>query len=108
MVVVARSEDKLRRVVKQCNSLGAASANFVSADLSNEETDYFQKVIDDSVRLLGGLDTLVLNHVAVDKTVEIDGYYKKFDMETVRWMYKINTFSYFALAHAATDALEQS
>ena len=106
--MVARSVDKLKRVGKKCNELGAGSANYISADLASDKQSYHQKVIDDAVERLGGLDTLVLNHISSDGNIDLEGYYNNLDMESVRWVFNVNTFSYFALADAATKALEGS
>ena len=107
-MVVARSEDKLNKVVKKCLELGAKSAHYVKADLSKDDVDYYQRVIDESVTHLGGLDTLVLNHVTAEGVLNPNGNYKELDMEVVKSRFNVNAFSYFALFYAATDALEKS
>lgn len=108
VVVIARNEDKLKAVVNKCNTLGASSATYLKADLSTSEASYYEQVIAEATSLLGGVDTLVLNHVASTNTVAEKGYYNNFDMEMTRWMYQVNVFSHMALAQAATPLLEAS
>ena len=106
VVVIARNTDKLDQVVRNCRKLGARSAFYISADLSKNKEIYYQKVVDNAVDLLNGLDTLILNHLSSNTTLELDGYYDKFDMNYVHWLFKVNAYSYFALAQAATKSLE--
>nr|XP_056715814.1 hydroxysteroid 11-beta-dehydrogenase 1-like protein A [Euleptes europaea] len=102
VVVTARRENLLEKVVQKCLELGASSAQYVVADMSNFTSA--QKVIEETKSKLGGLDYLVLNHVGGDV-----GFHRfKGDMDIVKKSITINFLSYIQLSSSALDMLQES
>lgn len=101
IVITARREKVLQQVVEKCLSLGAQKAFYIAADMANEsDTD---RVVDFALEKLGSLDYLVLNHIGSSHFGMWDG-----DVEHVRWLMKVNFFSYIQMAWKALASLEQS
>merc|ERR1711871_1176095 len=63
LVIVARSRDKLEAVADRARSLAPASTavHVLTADLSDEASA--DLVVQHTVEKLGGIDTLILNHI---------------------------------------------
>ncbi|XP_040897205.1 hydroxysteroid 11-beta-dehydrogenase 1-like protein [Toxotes jaculatrix] len=101
IVITARREKVLQQVVEKCLSLGAEKAFYISADMSSESDP--DKVVDFALQKLGGLDYLVLNHIGPSPFSMWDG-----DVEHVKWLMKVNFFSYVQMAWKALDSLEQN
>lgn len=109
VVVISRNKVKLQAVVDECKSLGAKSANYVSADLSNTEQVFYEKIIQDAVKLLGGkLDAIYLNHILNRGNFLPEGHYFKLDLAHAQTLFQVNYFSHTALAHYATPYLEKT
>ncbi|XP_064627981.1 hydroxysteroid 11-beta-dehydrogenase 1-like protein A [Lineus longissimus] len=63
VVVTARTVKNLKRVVSKCKELsGSSEHHYIAADMAN--LDETERVIREATTLLGGLDILILNHVA--------------------------------------------
>jgi len=112
VIIVARSKDKMERIVKKCTELGAPSARYLSVDLSTKEESVLKKIIDDSVSMFGGgLDMLILNHLSPsDVTVQKD-WSNTFMQQGLPWLvdqYYLNVFSYFYLGTYALPILEKN
>ncbi|KAJ6659042.1 hypothetical protein lerEdw1_019344, partial [Lerista edwardsae] len=102
VMVTARSEKRLQEVVRKCVELGASSAQYVLADMSNLTAA--QQVVEETKSKLGSLDFLVLNHVGGRFGIEpFEG-----DMESVISSTTINFLSYVQLTVAAMDMLRES
>nr|XP_039271603.1 hydroxysteroid 11-beta-dehydrogenase 1-like protein [Styela clava] len=103
IVVTARRENELKRVVEKCLSLGAKEASYVVADMT--DTTVYESVINKAVNKLGGLDILVLNHV-ISRHGKWEG--SKDDLNFMRRSIPVNYVSYVELASAAMPHLRQS
>ncbi|XP_048371075.1 hydroxysteroid 11-beta-dehydrogenase 1-like protein B [Sphaerodactylus townsendi] len=102
LVVTARRENLLEKVVQKCLKLGASSAQYVVADMSNLTSA--QEVIEETKSKLGGLDYLVLNHVG-----GVVGFHLfKGDMEIVKQSLTVNFLSYIQLTSSALEMLQES
>ncbi|XP_031419096.1 hydroxysteroid 11-beta-dehydrogenase 1-like protein [Clupea harengus] len=101
LVITARRESALQKVVERCMELGAQKALYVSGDMSNPADP--ERVLRQAVALLGGLDYLVLNHIGNSPYGMWDG-----DTDYVRTLMQINFVSYTQMASAALPTLEKS
>ncbi|XP_025894542.1 hydroxysteroid 11-beta-dehydrogenase 1-like protein isoform X2 [Nothoprocta perdicaria] len=101
IVLTARREAVLQRVMKKCLELGAKKVFYIAADMSSSSEP--EKVVHFAVQKLGGLDFLVLNHIGMTPFQMWDG-----DVEHTRWLMQVNFFSYVALATAALPTLEEN
>ncbi|XP_042297396.1 hydroxysteroid 11-beta-dehydrogenase 1-like protein A isoform X2 [Sceloporus undulatus] len=102
VMVTARREKRLQEVVQKCLDLGASSAQYVAADMSNLTAA--QKVMEETKDALGGLDHLILNHVGL--TFQFGPFQR--DVEIVIKTMTINFFSYVQLTILALDMLQDS
>lgn len=98
VVLTARSEDALKKVVSRCLELGAASAHYVPGSM--EDTNFVDSFVDTAAQLLGGLDMLILNHLMSSPMRLFPT-----DMATVRRNQQVNFLSYLALSTAAQPLL---
>uniref|UniRef100_A0A663DUW4 Hydroxysteroid 11-beta-dehydrogenase 1-like protein n=1 Tax=Aquila chrysaetos chrysaetos TaxID=223781 RepID=A0A663DUW4_AQUCH len=101
IVLTARREAVLQKVVEKCLTLGAKKIFYIPADMSSPSEP--EKVVQFAVQKLGGLDYLVLNHIGVTHFQMWAG-----DVEYTRWLMQVNFFSYVALATAALPTLEKN
>ncbi|XP_064031327.1 hydroxysteroid 11-beta-dehydrogenase 1-like protein isoform X3 [Pogoniulus pusillus] len=101
MVLTARREAVLQKVMEKCLTLGAKKVFLIPADMSSPSEP--QKVVQFAVQKLGGLDYLVLNHIGANRFQMWAG-----DVEFTRWLMQVNFFSYVALATAALPTLEKN
>ncbi|NXA53497.1 DHI1L protein, partial [Nothocercus julius] len=101
IVLTARREAVLQKVMKKCLKLGARKVFYITADMSSSSEP--EKVVHFAVQKLGGLDYLVLNHIGMTPFQMWDG-----DVEHTRWLMQVNFFSYVALATAALPTLEEN
>uniref|UniRef100_A0A0B8RQH5 Hydroxysteroid 11-beta-dehydrogenase 1-like protein A-like n=1 Tax=Philothamnus irregularis TaxID=1899461 RepID=A0A0B8RQH5_9SAUR len=101
LVLTARREEQLRKVVKKCQDLGASSAHYVVADMGNLTAA--QEVVEETKAKLGGLDQLVLNHVGGTSFGPFKGA-----IEPVIKSMTVNFFSYVQLTISAMDLLLES
>lgn len=102
VVVTARRENILKKVVQKCLELGASSAGYVVADMSDLTSA--QKVIEETKSKLGGLDYLVLNHVGGN----VGFHLFKGNMDIVKSSTTINFLSYVQLTSSALHMLQES
>ncbi|NWI14763.1 DHI1 dehydrogenase, partial [Crypturellus soui] len=101
ILVTARTEAKLQKVVQQCLELGAASARYVSGSM--EDTAFAEHVVKEAENLLGGLDMLILNHIGKSYFDYFDG-----DVGHVQRLLQINFLSYVAMTVSALPMLKES
>ncbi|NXR11623.1 DHI1L protein, partial [Semnornis frantzii] len=101
LVLTARREAVLQKVMEKCLTLGAKKVFLIPADMSSPSEP--QKVVQFAVQKLGGLDYLVLNHIGANRFQMWAG-----DVEFTRWLMQVNFFSYVALATAALPTLEKN
>ncbi|XP_053943824.1 11-beta-hydroxysteroid dehydrogenase 1 isoform X3 [Cuculus canorus] len=101
VLITARTEAKLQKVVERCRELGAASARYISGTM--EDMAFADHVVKEAGTLLGGLDMLILNHVGASYF----GYYNG-DVEHVRKLLEINFLSYVAMTTTALPMLKES
>ncbi|XP_014803915.1 PREDICTED: corticosteroid 11-beta-dehydrogenase isozyme 1-like isoform X2 [Calidris pugnax] len=101
ILITARTEAKLQKVVERCLELGAASARYVSGTM--EDMAFAEHVVKEAETSLGGLDMLILNHVGASYF----GYFNG-DVGHVRKLLEINFLSYVAMTVSALPMLKQS
>uniref|UniRef100_A0A1A8JYG2 Hydroxysteroid (11-beta) dehydrogenase 1-like n=2 Tax=Nothobranchius kuhntae TaxID=321403 RepID=A0A1A8JYG2_NOTKU len=101
IVITARRENVLQQVAEKCLRLGAQKALYIAADMASESDP--DKVVDFALDKLGGLDYLVLNHIGSTPFSMWSG-----EVDHVRWLMKVNFFSYIQMAWRALPSLEQS
>ncbi|KAM6236913.1 11-beta-hydroxysteroid dehydrogenase 1-like [Porphyrio hochstetteri] len=101
LLLTARTEAKLQKVVKRCLELGAASAHYVSGSM--EDTTFPEVVVKEAENTWGGLDMLILNHIG-------RSYFKFFDGDVghIRQLFETNFLSYVAMATSALPMLKES
>ncbi|KAE8634448.1 hypothetical protein XENTR_v10002310 [Xenopus tropicalis] len=102
IMLTARRHQRLQEVANQCLKLGAASADYVASDMGNLTSA--QYVAQETVKKLGGLDYLVLNHIGGSASF---GFFKG-DMDPVVGSITINFLSYVQLTSTALRALQES
>ncbi|XP_026720025.1 corticosteroid 11-beta-dehydrogenase isozyme 1-like [Athene cunicularia] len=101
ILITARTEAKLQKVVERCLELGAASARYVSGTM--EDMAFAEHVVKEAEASLGGLDMLILNHVGTSYFGYFDG-----DVGHVRKLLEINFLSYVAMTVSALPMLKES
>ncbi|XP_064590541.1 hydroxysteroid 11-beta-dehydrogenase 1-like protein isoform X2 [Zonotrichia leucophrys gambelii] len=101
IVLTARREAVLQKVMEKCLTLGAKKIFYIPADMSSPSEP--ERVVQFAVQKLGGLDYLVLNHIGTNRFQEWAG-----DVEYTRWLLQVNFLSYVALATAALPSLEKN
>ncbi|NWR23683.1 DHI1L protein, partial [Emberiza fucata] len=79
IVLTARREAVLQKVVEKCLTLGAKKIFYIPADMSSPSEP--ERVVQFAVQKLGGLDYLVLNHIGTNIFQEWAG-----DVEYTRWL----------------------
>ncbi|XP_063770505.1 hydroxysteroid 11-beta-dehydrogenase 1-like protein isoform X2 [Pseudophryne corroboree] len=95
LVLTARREHALVKVRNKCLELGAKTVSLVLADMGSSEAR--EKVVEQAISEMGGLDHLVLNHIG---TTPFEMW--KGDVDHTRWLMEVNFLSY---VHLATRAL---
>ncbi|NWV38859.1 DHI1 dehydrogenase, partial [Grantiella picta] len=101
LLLTARTEAKLQKVVERCLELGAASARYVSGSMDSPSLP--EELLREAENTWGGLDMLILNHIGQTGFDYFDG-----DVGKVRKLMEINFVSYVALATAALPMLKES
>ncbi|XP_009082026.1 PREDICTED: corticosteroid 11-beta-dehydrogenase isozyme 1-like isoform X2 [Acanthisitta chloris] len=101
LLLTARTEAKLQKVVERCLELGAASAHYISGSM--EDTTFPYRVVEEAENTWGGLDMLILNHVSY-----FDFNFFNGNVEQVRILMQINFLSYVAMATSALPMLKES
>jgi len=102
VLIAARRQKELERVVSKCKDLGAKQAHYIVADLSTLEEATALR--DKTYQLVGDLDVLVLNHVM--------GFSERWtaqsDLSKVSKYFEVNTFSYINLATLFLPQIQRS
>uniref|UniRef100_A0A663MHQ1 11-beta-hydroxysteroid dehydrogenase 1 n=1 Tax=Athene cunicularia TaxID=194338 RepID=A0A663MHQ1_ATHCN len=101
LLLTARTEAKLQKVVKRCLELGAASARYVSGSM--EDTTFPAVVVREAENTWGGLDMLILNHIGYSYVNYFNG-----DVEHIRKLLETNFLSYVAMTASALPMLKES
>ncbi|NWW73306.1 DHI1 dehydrogenase, partial [Climacteris rufus] len=101
LLLTARTEAKLQKVVERCLELGAASARYISGSMDNPTLP--QEVVREAENTWGGLDMLILNHIGYGSYGFFSG-----DVGQVRTLMETNFLSYVALTTAALPMLKES
>lgn len=101
VTVTARSEETLKKVVSQCQELGAASAHYIAGSM--DDMTFAERFVAEAGKLMGGLDMIILNHITRATMVPFDG-----DVHLVRKSMEVNFLSYVVLSVAALPMLKQS
>ncbi|RMB99311.1 hypothetical protein DUI87_24044 [Hirundo rustica rustica] len=101
LLLTARTEAKLQKVVERCLELGAASARYISGSMDSPSLP--EEVLSEAENTWGGLDMLILNHIGQSSFSYFSG-----DVGHVRKLMDINFVSYVALATAALPMLKES
>ncbi|XP_032992150.1 hydroxysteroid 11-beta-dehydrogenase 1-like protein B [Lacerta agilis] len=102
LMLTARNETSLQKVVQNCLKLGAASASYVVSDMNDLASA--RNVVEETKNVLGGLDLLVLNHYGGKSGF---GPYQG-DMESVISSMTVNFFSYVQVTVSALSMLQES
>ncbi|XP_025141177.2 11-beta-hydroxysteroid dehydrogenase 1 isoform X2 [Bubalus kerabau] len=101
VVVTARSEESLKKVVSRCLELGAASAHYVAGTMEN--MTFAEQFVAKAGELVGGLDMLILNHIHYTPL----GVFSN-DIHVLRRSLEVNLLSYVVLSTAALPMLKQT
>ncbi|XP_022100517.1 hydroxysteroid 11-beta-dehydrogenase 1-like protein B isoform X4 [Acanthaster planci] len=101
VLITARREAMLQLVVAKCKELGAQEAFYLALDMG-KETDS-RRLIDEAKARFGGLDHLILNHVAYGTMSVWSG-----ELDELRQAMDVNFHSYISLASFATPMLAES
>lgn len=101
VVLTARSEEGLQKVVSRCLELGAASAHYIAGTM--EDMTFAKQFVDKAGKLMGGLDMLILNHITASSLTLFHD-----DVQSLRKIIEVNFFSYVVLSVAALPMLKQS
>ncbi|NWQ59461.1 DHI1 dehydrogenase, partial [Neopipo cinnamomea] len=101
LLLTARTEAKLQKVVERCLELGAASARYISGSM--EDPSFPEVVVREAENTWGGLDMLILNHIGRSSFNYFDG-----NVGQVRWLMETNFLSYVAMTTSALSMLKES
>ncbi|XP_075052323.1 11-beta-hydroxysteroid dehydrogenase 1 [Mixophyes fleayi] len=101
VLITARTEDKLKKVVEKCKKLGAASVYYIPGSMDN--MTFAKKIVHEAERLFGGLDMLILNHIGFTYFNFFDG-----DVDHIRQLLEINFLSYATMTVEALPMLKAS
>ncbi|XP_014386647.1 PREDICTED: corticosteroid 11-beta-dehydrogenase isozyme 1 isoform X2 [Myotis brandtii] len=101
VMVTARSEEALKKIVSDCLKYGAASAHYIAGTM--EDMTFAEQFIAKAGKILGGLDMLILNHITSATMEPFAG-----DIHFVRRSMEVNYISYVVMSMAALPMLKQS
>ncbi|XP_061475700.1 hydroxysteroid 11-beta-dehydrogenase 1-like protein [Rhineura floridana] len=101
IVLTARREEVLQKVMEKCLELGAKKAVYFPADMASPPES--EKLVQFALKHLGGLDYVVLNHIGYNPAQMWRG-----QMDHLRSLMQVNFLSYVAIASAALPALTKS
>ncbi|NWT71052.1 DHI1 dehydrogenase, partial [Prunella himalayana] len=101
LLLTARTEARLQKVVERCLELGAASARYISGSMDSATLP--EELLREAENTWGGLDMLILNHIGQSSFTFFSG-----DVGHVRRLMETNFISYVALATAALPMLRES
>ncbi|XP_068751240.1 hydroxysteroid 11-beta-dehydrogenase 1-like protein isoform X1 [Montipora capricornis] len=102
VLLVARREEELQKVVSKCGKLGAESANYIVADLSSLEGA--RHLAAETKRLFDATDVLVLNHAVFPREV----WNKDVDLNKVPFHFAVNSISYINIATLLLPGLQKT
>lgn len=101
ILITARTEEKLKKVIEKCTKLGAASAYYIPGSMDN--MTFAKHVVHEAEHLFGGLDMLILNHIGYTYFNFFDG-----DVDHIRKLLEINFLSYATMTVEALPMLKAS
>ena len=103
LVLVARNEEKLQAVAKECLELGAPSAEGISADLTSD--DDIKTMVQKAIQSFGGhIDILILNAGR-----SMGCYFEEIkDMDSINYMIKLNVNGVINTLMCALPAVPKS
>ncbi|XP_071942567.1 hydroxysteroid 11-beta-dehydrogenase 1-like protein [Antedon mediterranea] len=101
IIVTARREAVLQKVVAKCKELGAEEAFYLPLDMAN--MNHTKQLIQEAKNMFGGLDYLILNHITSNYLTTWKG-----DMERLNDVININFNAYVSLATEALPMLDAS
>ncbi|KAM8814920.1 11-beta-hydroxysteroid dehydrogenase 1 isoform 1-T2 [Rhynchonycteris naso] len=101
VMVTARSEETLKKIVSHCLEYGAASAHYMAGTMEN--MTFAEQFVAEAEKTMGGLDMLILNHITNTSMELFNG-----DIHHVRKSMEVNYLSYVVLAMAAFPMLKKS
>ncbi|XP_071435020.1 11-beta-hydroxysteroid dehydrogenase 1 [Pithys albifrons albifrons] len=101
LLLTARTEAKLQKVVERCLELGAASARYISGSMENPS--FPEVVVKEAETSWGGLDMLILNHIGYSGFNFFNG-----NVGQVRKLMETNFISYVAMTTSALPMLKES
>ncbi|PFX20731.1 corticosteroid 11-beta-dehydrogenase isozyme 1-like [Stylophora pistillata] len=102
LLLVARREEELKKVVALCGELGAQTANYVVADLSSLEAAKY--LAEEANKLFDGPDVLVLNHLKPFYEL----WNENSSLEKVPQYFAVNTISYINIATLMLPGLQKT
>eukprot|EP00058_Branchiostoma_floridae_P014535 XP_002600023.1 hydroxysteroid dehydrogenase 1I [Branchiostoma floridae] len=106
VVITARRENRLQEVVAKMSELGAQQALYVAGDMGKAED--CERTIQTAKDKLGGLDILVINHLASTIDNKFFQYLWDGDMEYAEKHIQANYVSYIRLASLALPTLHKN
>ncbi|XP_071826184.1 hydroxysteroid 11-beta-dehydrogenase 1-like protein isoform X2 [Apostichopus japonicus] len=101
VLITARREKVLQEVVSKCKELGATEAFYIPLDMSNKSDT--EKLIQEAETRFGGLDHLIMNHIASNYLQLWNG-----DWDRYQQVMDVNLKAYVSLATSATPLLNKS
>ncbi|XP_011745370.1 hydroxysteroid 11-beta-dehydrogenase 1-like protein isoform X5 [Macaca nemestrina] len=101
LVLTARTEALLQKVVGNCRKLGAPKVFYIAADMASPEAP--ESVVQFALDKLGGLDYLVLNHIG-----GVPAGTRARTPQATRWLMQVNFLSYVQLTSRALPSLTDS
>lgn len=101
VMVTARSEEALKKIVSDCLEYGAASAHYVAGSMEN--MTFAEQFVAKAEKIMGGLDMLILNHITNTPVKLFTG-----DIHLVRKSMEVNYLSYVVMSMAAFPMLKKS
>ncbi|XP_066217929.1 11-beta-hydroxysteroid dehydrogenase 1 [Saccopteryx leptura] len=101
VMVTARSEEDLKKIVSHCLEYGAASAHYIAGTMEN--MTFAEQFVVEAGKIMGGLDMLILNHITNTSMQLFNG-----DIPHVRKVMEVNYLSYVVMAMAAFPMLKKS
>ncbi|GAB6022050.1 hypothetical protein CHUAL_006196 [Chamberlinius hualienensis] len=102
LVITARRVELLQKVQKKCKELGAELAVVVPADMAN--CDDRAKLVSETLKVLGGLDVLILNHGLINFNV----WSKNPDRSLLEYMMNVNFMSFVDVTSMLLDRLKEN
>lgn len=106
VLVTARTEQKLKKVIERCREVGQEKGEYYYHVADMSDLNGTQSLIEQAERLFGYIDFLVLNHIAVIPLTQWKG--SDYDFKTMHAIFDVNFKSYVYLASHALPALERS